>query len=786
MTEQLSRENMSFESHFLQIRFLDKNWTFNMVKSISFSSFFVPLDDGLYSLFYENGGLAKVQTPRGHFHTFSQKASVGLMRFQYQGPWIQDATLAFELMFNGQGQILRQRLPSKGSQHVTYTYDDNGLLKKIMVGETESELGHDHDTGLLESVVTRCGHHFDMRTRMKYHGGLMKEMKVRFSGSSSPDFDNAIFRYQYDGNGRLAVMLSAIGSGNDHQATDTFSYNAHTGTLESKSGFRFSKLSYNKTFITDAEDNFYKSYEFDGLGRIAKVAIGVQRSEMISYELKYNAQGKIRSRNIRNHEGRPSEENLLYTKSGKISKIWGPDNFDFAYDENGNLVKIQGPQGAINANFDMGDRVDQVSVNAEPTKITYDEATGCVNSVKSNANTRHFWHDARGKLVQLMSIGQLNKGQTRTSFQYDNEGRLVALLKSSGRNREVTQFFYADFRHPQRVSHVRYPSSGLTQRLHYDQKGHLMALETKDQKLYVATDHRGSPLLVFRADGTLDKAVKYSAFGQILADSNPNMAFPMTFKGGIDLGNGLYLINQRIYDPLLRQWLNPDWQSLVKPLDNPEALHVYRFDLNDPINDLNEAMTYKKASDLNFWAGLYGYDMDLMMGDKSSEETTIVHPDLILASGLDEAVTKARNGLRTLSFVPLPKTKERLILNPTVASKHSGFGQGFLLTSMASNDLTYANVVDGAPGVVQTIFLSVLNGSKYLDEVSYLDSAQRSVYFFAKRTGTSSDIAEALMASDVDNVNRLAGQFSVDIKSLQRGKDLIISNQEMELHVLYR
>ena len=105
---------------------------------------------------------------------------------------------------------------------------------------------------------------------------------------------------------------------------------------------------------------------------------------------------------------------------------------------------------------------------------------------------------------------------------------------------------------------------------------------------------------------------------------------------------------------------------------------------------------------------------------------------------------------------------------------------------MASNDLTYANVVDGAPGVVQTIFLSVLNGSKFLDEVSHLNSAQKSVYFFAKRTGTSSDIAEALMASDVDNVNRLAGQFSVDIKNLQRGKDLIISNQELELHVLYR
>lgn len=140
------------------------------------------------------GGLSKIQTPRGHFHSFNLKSSLGLMRFQYQAPWLEEPSLAFEIMYNGQGQMVRKRMPSKGQEQVTYTYDENQNLKKIMSGETESELGYDHDTGLLESVVTRSGHHFDMRMRMKYHGGMMKEMKIRFSGSSSPDFDNAIFR----------------------------------------------------------------------------------------------------------------------------------------------------------------------------------------------------------------------------------------------------------------------------------------------------------------------------------------------------------------------------------------------------------------------------------------------------------------------------------------------------------------------------------------------------------------------------------------------------------------
>ena len=157
---------------------------------------FVVIDKSKYELTFDkvNGGLQRIKTPLEHFYDFNLKSSVGLMRFQIRFPWIENPNVAFELMYNGLGQILRKRMPSNGNQHVTFNYDNNNMLRKIMVGETESELNYDTDTGQLESVVTRCGHHFDMRTRMKHHGGLMKEMKIRFSGSSSPDFDNAIFR----------------------------------------------------------------------------------------------------------------------------------------------------------------------------------------------------------------------------------------------------------------------------------------------------------------------------------------------------------------------------------------------------------------------------------------------------------------------------------------------------------------------------------------------------------------------------------------------------------------
>ncbi len=745
-----------------------------------------------YRLTYQDtyGGLSKIQTPRGHFHSFKIKADLGLLRFQYRAPWLQEESLAFEVMYNGQGQILRKRMPSKGGEAVTFTYDLNDNLKKVMAGETESELGYDAASGLLESVVTRCGHHFDMRMRLKYHGGLMKEMKVRFSGSSSPDFDNAVFRYQYDGNGRLAVMLSSIGA-LDHQATDTFAYNAHTGRTEGFSGFRVNVLSHNKSMITDSEDNFYKTIEFDGLGRLKKVAVGLQRKQMLAYDLQYDSRGYLKAKSSKNHEGRPSQENYSYTTSGELSKIWGPDNFEFGHDENGNLVRIKGANGEEMATFDLGDRVESINSNLEDVKVTYDPVSGCVSSVNSEKKSRRFWHDSRGKLVQMASVDLINNvNNHRTSYQYDFKGRLTALNTSrNNRDKTVLQFFYADPRHPDRVTHVQSPRIGLTQRLIYDTQNHLVSIETKDQKLYVATDNLGSPVLIFRPDGTIDKELKYSAFGQVLSDSSPAMNLPVGYKGGLIVGPGLVLLGQRIYDVTIRQWLNPEWEHLQQELTNPLDIFVYRFKYNNPLNE--DMLTYAQVSSMTFWSKLYGYDISLIMPNhvmtyqESQDSPPPRFIDFKLNSGLMQAMASGLDRLRQISFIELPQAKERLVFNSKLACE-STFNQGLLLTPQSENQLINANVIDGAVGVVPAIFLSVLNGTKYLDEISYINSAQQSVYFFAKRTGTSSDIAEALMASDVEAVNRLSGQFNVQVSPLNpRGKELKIDNKDLVLHVLY-
>ena len=78
---------------------------------------------------------------------------------------------------------------------------------------------------------------------------------------------------------------------------------------------------------------------------------------------------------------------------------------------------------------------------------------------------------------------------------------------SGSSERLVKQFFYADIRHPNRLTHFHNPKIGLTQRLLYDHFGFLVAIETKDEKMFVATSHDGSPLLVYRPDGKIVKEV---------------------------------------------------------------------------------------------------------------------------------------------------------------------------------------------------------------------------------------------------------------------------------------
>ena len=91
-------------------------------------------------------------------------------------------------------------------------------------------------------------------------------------------------------------------------------------------------------------------------------------------------------------------------------------------------------------------------------------------------------------------------------------------------------------------------------------------------------------MAVFDAKGKLVKEISRSPFGRVTRDSNPSMDLPVDFAGGlIDQYTHLIHIGNRVYDPLLGQWMTPSWEQ-VKDIRTPFDVFAYRFQNNDPIN----------------------------------------------------------------------------------------------------------------------------------------------------------------------------------------------------------
>ena len=473
-----------------------------------------------------------------------------------------------------------------------------------------------------------------------------------------------------------------------------------------------------------------------------------------------------------------------------------------------------GSVGKVTLQYDKGDRIEKIlpGNSDEPNKIIYDNVGGCVKQigkgdVAEKEQHRRFWHDARGKMKQLLTVK--NDVVIRFAFHHDHLGRLVAWSETRNDKKTVDkrfrQYFYSDFRNPMRVTHVHNPKASSTQRLLYDHNGHLAAIETAEQKLLVATDQVGTPILVFRSDGSVLKEMKYSPFGLRVSDSNPNMEFPIGFMGGIVNNHAPSMYHMpagRIYDAEIYQWICPDWESLQDNLESPHQLFVYRFRNNDPIN--SETRPSVKA-ETKEWAALFGYDLDNIL-DVGNNENEVSSPEykirnrallaskLHLLSGLESTVKSARATLKQLNFVPSREFSTRLVLNSRIASQNSGFGDGFLLSVLRTDEnqvdrgLSIATFVEGVPGVVQNIFASVLNGSQYLADISFLETSDKSIFYFSKILNSDISGMTNSLSIDMDNVNRLAGQFTVELKDLVKGltgKDLKIAKDNLELHVIY-
>jgi len=69
--------------------------------------------------------------------------------------------------------------------------------------------------------------------------------------------------------------------------------------------------------------------------------------------------------------------------------------------------------------------------------------------------------------------------------------------------------------------------------LTYDYRGFLIYAQVHRHKYYVATDHCGTPVMVFNQYGEGIREIMRSPYGHIVYDSNPYLYMPIDFCGGL-------------------------------------------------------------------------------------------------------------------------------------------------------------------------------------------------------------------------------------------------------------
>ncbi|XP_065204844.1 teneurin-m isoform X4 [Planococcus citri] len=716
-----------------------------------------------YLLEYDDAGALKsLTTPRGHIHTFSLQTSLGFYKYQYYSPVSRHP---FELHYNEEGKIMAKLYPHHSGK-VTYVYDQSGRIDTVLTGLSSIHYTYQESTNLIKNIDT-IEPGFELKNEFKYHGGLLKDENLRFGTKSN--LHNVQIKYQYDGNARVSLIEVAVD--NKDLPTMHVKYNPNLGSLESINDLRIYRNAFNRSVVQDNAKQYFMVTECDSHARIKTVTVNIKSFDVYKMELEYDARSRISNQKI-SYGRNTIVDRMAYSADGHLLEVVGKSNWKYLYDENGNAVGIVDQSQKLTLGYDSGDRIVQVGdielkgydvrgfvVRNGQAKLSYDESG-------------HLSHATDGETFS-------------TFYRYDHRGRLISIHDTTG---NVTQFLYTDPHRPELITILHNPKHRRTYTYLYDDNDVLVAIESADQRYYVAPDQNGSPMVVFDTNGNVVKEIKRTPFGKIISDSNIALYIPVGFQRSIpDPHTGLVYLNKRWYDPSVGQWMTPDWEKLANQMTTPTDIFIYRFHNNDPINPFKmQRVNY--MTDLNSWMLVYGYNTRDMLGsaymqDMIQKPTAQINspqlaPDFGLMSGLQCIVDKITEQFRDFGFVPQPllkmESRTRNLL-PRVAYRRSVFGEG-LLISRSESGRALISTVEGVNSVVQDVITSVFNNSHFLD--LHFSHHDQDLFYFVKDNPLK-------IRDDLEELRRLGSMFNVSTHDTADGKELRLHSSDALISVRY-
>ncbi|XP_046803493.1 teneurin-a isoform X2 [Lucilia cuprina] len=726
----------------------------------------------------ESGGLRHVTLPSGTKHSFSMQTSIGFIRNTYTPP---GSTKPYLQHYSHSGALLQTIFPGDGAR-IVYRYNAAGQLTEIVHGDGKSEFIYNEATAM-PSTVSHTERELEYRWDFEYTGGLLSEERIDFIAKTG--LSNAKFTYEYDTDFRVISIQGRIGGQN--LPAQNFAYDMRTGQPSMIGQFKLMHPLLNQTQVYDGTASFTRTV--DGRFMTQKVTLAIHRLEVFRMEYSFGVHGRITqtrtyTRNMAVNTY-TNVKNYTWDCDGQLIGVEAQEPWGFRYDDNGNLLSLTYRGNTIPMEYNNQDRI----VKFGEGQYKYDTR----GLVAQNAREERFYYNTQGLLVRATKRGRFD-----VRYYYDHLKRLATRKDNFG---NVTQFFYNNQQRPYEVSQIYSPRDGKLMSLTYDDVGHLIYAQVYRHKYYVATDQSGTPIMIFNQYGEGIREIMRSPFGHIVYDSNPYLYLPIDFCGGIldQVTTLVHMADGRVYDPLIGQWMTPNWENVKERITTPTKMHLYRFNGNDPINvghDRNYPATFKD------WMKTIGFNVENLVPQLSRnlweqpslwgrapynpialdlkkpmynvptmavESGFLAHLNIRRMSNFEDLNSPPKSALKYDVMTPGPRN--------IGSDTEPPFGKGIVVSRTADGQAIVSSV-PAANAIYRDVYTSVFNRSKLLPFTFVVHNAQQDSFFFVKE--------ELWRASeDRQQLKRLQGQVNTTFHEITRENGSGTNYLDVKIHGLH-
>ncbi len=437
------------------------------------------------------------------------------------------------------------QLTEPGGVTVAYGYDAAGRPISRTVAAGVTTFSYDPNSGELSKFTTPGGDALNLT-----HDGpfeLSATWTGAVAGSVSRTLDNHLRTATQSVNGSGAVtftydadsLLATAGplTLTRHPQREVVAASTLGGVTDSRTFNEFGALAaYSASF--NGNPLFSLSYTYDRRGRVTQAVETVAAGTTDTFDYSYDAVGRL----------------LEVRKNGAEQE-------SYTYDLNGNRLT----NGGSAATYDAEDRLTQFG----PTTFNYAPRGNLISKV-NGGQTSGYTYDALGNLIAVT----LPDG---TIVEYLSDGRKSRIGRKVN-GAPAQGFIYQD---PLNILGELDGANNLVSRFVYAESDDVPSFMFRGGETFrLLSDRVGTVRLVVNtATGVIAQRLDYSAFGEVLVDTNPGFQ-PFGFAGGLyDPLTGLVRFGARDYDATIGRWTAKDPLLLAGRDPN-----LYAYARNDPVN----------------------------------------------------------------------------------------------------------------------------------------------------------------------------------------------------------